>query len=490
MYIYLKNKSNHSLNSKFEWINFVNNIDYADKFEFNQYIFNDKNLSFKTIYIDKQWDLFWFDLDIIWKKYSKYFLICNLNDEKLVYKVIFYFDNLLWIALKTLSNISKVVSLNNTYINWLNEISTKDFMSVKNIDDNFLVKNDLLIPEYLDINENLYKLYDLLSLKLQKFNDDFLCWKIFFKDFVLSLLEYRYWSYSLFFLNSNLKFKISNFFNNYDEIISLQIPVARSKFLKDLFETLLLQTNKNFKIIIWIDWYDEKQKKDILEICKKYKNKFDNFQYFVNKKNLGVWKTRWKLLKKDKISKYVVFLDDDVFLDYKAIENLYKNINSYRHMWLYSIENVDVRYDINYKDYIFMESWFSQPGVFTNRNIVDRLPVYVSQEETPIIFDRFYRDLLDLKYHKSFDKCSLDLFYNRTLEIICWNINIKWIYQFNRVWHRFHQTKEKWFLLKEYEYNLYILDKITSLTNKNKTYDVLIKSQILKQDELFYNSWI
>jgi hypothetical protein len=64
------------------------------------------------------------------------------------------------------------------------------------------------------------------------------------------LLPEKYWCNSIFFLNSNLKFKISKFYNNYNEIISLHIPVARSKYLKDLFESLLLQTNKDFKIFI------------------------------------------------------------------------------------------------------------------------------------------------------------------------------------------------------------------------------------------------
>lgn len=480
MKIYIKNLCKINFNLKIDWIEFVDDILLADKYNLSQFIFfNEKNI-YKTIYINKTWEVYCFDLDIIWNKFKKYFYIWNIIDNDVWYRVKYFFDNLYWVAIKTLSCFSKIVKIDKKMILSLEKISSKEFIS-SNYLDNKIVLNDFFIPNYLDVNDKLFKIYKILNNKLKGSNN------IFFEDFILSLVDEKYWINSLFFLNSNLKFKVVNFFNKYDEIISLQIPVARSKFLEDLFESLLLQTDKNFKITIWIDWYDEKQKRDIIKICKKYKNKFDKFDYFVNKKNLWVWKTRWKLMKKDYNSKYVIFLDDDVFLDNKAIKNLYKNIFFYKNIWIYSIENVDVRYDTDYKKCIFMKSWFSQPGVFTNRNIINRLPVYVSQEETPIIFDRFYRDLLDLKYHKSFDKCSLDLFYNRTLEIICWNININWICQFNRVWHRFHQTKEKWFLLKEYEYNLYILDKVTSLTNKNKTYDVLIKAQTLKQDELFDN---
>ncbi len=480
MKIYIKNLHKNKINFILDKINFIDNYLEADKYNLSQFIFLNEKIIYKTIYISKIWDIYCFDLDIIWNKFKKYFYIWNVSDNDIWYRVKYFFDNLYWIALKTLSCFSKIVKIDKKMILSLEKISSKEFISSSYL-DNKIILNDFFIPNYLDVNDKLFNIYKILNKKLKEWSN------IFFQDFILSLVNEKYWINSLFFLNSNLKFKVVNFFNKYDEIISLQIPVARSKFLEDLFESLLLQTDKNFKITIWIDWYDEKQKIDIIKICKKYKNKFEKFNYFVNKKNLWVWKTRWKLMKKDYNSKYVIFLDDDVFLDYKAIENLYKNIFSYKNMWIYSIENVDVRYDTDYKESIFMKSWFSQPGVFTNRNIINRLPIYVSQEETPIIFDRFYRDLLDLKYHKSFDKCSLDLFYNRTLEIICWNININWIYQFNRVWHRFHQTKEKWFLLKEYEYNLYILDKVTSLTNKNKTYDVLIKAQTLKQDELFDN---
>jgi len=133
--------------------------------------------------------------------------------------------------------------IDKNMISSLSMINSKDFISLKSI-NNVLVLNDILIPDYLDINEKLYKIYKVLNKKLDKVSN------VFFEDFILSLVSEKYWINSLFFLHSNLNFKVKNFFNKYDEIISLQIPVARSKFLKDLFESLLLQTNNNFKIII------------------------------------------------------------------------------------------------------------------------------------------------------------------------------------------------------------------------------------------------
>jgi hypothetical protein len=109
---------------------------------------------------------------------------------------------------------------------------------------------------------------------------------ILFEDFILSLIPEKYWHKSLFFLNSKFTPKIKDFFNTYENIISLHIPIARSLYIKDFFEALLLQKNKNFRLIMYVDGYDEKQKNDIVANIKKYENKFSDFTYFVNEKNL------------------------------------------------------------------------------------------------------------------------------------------------------------------------------------------------------------
>jgi hypothetical protein len=254
-----------------------------------------------------------------------------------------------------------------------------------------------------------------------------------------------------------------------------------------LFESLLLQTNKNFKIFIWVDWYNEKQKYDIVKIIKKYKDKFDNFDFFVNRKNLWVWKTRRKLMNWDKKSKYIVFLDDDNFLSSNVIDFLYENIKFYPNMWMYSISNIDIRFDADFRNYIHNNWPFSQPDVYTNRERVNRLPLYCNQEETPLIHNRFYSDLLNIKYNKVFDNCSIDMVFNRFLEIICGNINLKWAYQFMRVWHQYHQTRENWFEIKEFLYVMYILKTISNLNNNNYYYTYVIKTEIPKQNELFTN---
>jgi hypothetical protein len=164
---------------------------------------------------------------------------------------------------------------------------------------------------------------------------------------------------------------------------------------------------------------------------------------------------------------------------------LYSKIKKYPNMGIYSISNIDVKFDINYEDYI-NNSWpFAQPLVYTNRERVNRLPVYCNQEETPLIHNRYYSDLMDIKYNKVFDNCSIDMVFNRFLEIICWNINLEWVFQFMRVWHQYHQTRTNGFEEKEFKYVMYILKTISLLNNNNFYYNYLIKTQIPKQNELF-----
>jgi hypothetical protein len=71
------------------------------------------------------------------------------------------------------------------------------------------------------------------------------------------------------------------------------------------------------------------------------------------------------------------------------------------------------------------------------------------------------------------------------LEIICGNVNLKWAYQFMRIWHSFHQTRENWFEEKEFKYVMYILKKIFEINNNVYYYDCVIKTIIPKQNELF-----
>ncbi|MDR1987581.1 MAG: hypothetical protein LBQ24_02175 [Candidatus Peribacteria bacterium] len=163
------------------------------------------------------------------------------------------------------------------------KIKTKDFLKYKMPENKkILVENDSLSPSNLVVKDGLFKIYKVLEKKLEHINLD----NILFEDFILSLVPEKYWHKSFFFLKSKFTPKIKDFFNTYNDIISLHIPIARSLYMKDFFEALLLQINKNFRLLMCVDGYDEKQKNDIIAVIEKYKDRFSNFEYLVNEKNL------------------------------------------------------------------------------------------------------------------------------------------------------------------------------------------------------------
>lgn len=485
MKIFLINNFNLSFND-FDDLYFVNKYSLSDIFEFPQFIYKSEFLNYKTLTLNSDWDFYCMDISLIPKKYHEYFYLWNIKEDNINYKISYFFYNLSWIFLHTLSLVSKHIILNKNFFQFEKILDVKNIFS-DNLNWKILISKSFILPDNLVVTDNLYKLYNVLEKKLNNLSGNNYINNIFFEDFILSLLPFKYWWNSLFFLNSNLKFKIINFFNKYEDIISLHVPVARSKYIEELFLSLLTQTSTNFKLIIWVDWYNETHKKEIVKIINKYKNSFKDFSYFVNKKNLWVWKTRWKLLNKDKTSKYVVFLDDDNFLSSNTIEWLYQKTSEYSKCWMYSIANLDVRFDVKYQDYINNFWPFNQPLVYTNRERVSRLPLFCDQEETPLIHNRFYSDLLDIKYHETFDSCSVDMVYNRFLEIICWNINLEWMIQFMRVWHIFHQTRSEGFNEKEFKYVMYILQTICFINNNVPYFTYLIKTNVPKQNELFLN---
>ena len=350
--IYLINKSFIELTNFVSNLEFVESKSDAEFYNLNYYNFIKKDFNIKTIYITNDSKVYCLNIELIKKKYHKYFYLWDINDNNIYKKIKFFFDYLYKVSLHNLSVFSKDIFLNISFFSSLESITIKDFLNFdKNSKNNYIINEiDILSPSDLIISDKLKRIYKYINSNLYE--------NIFFKDIILSLIPIKYWGNSLFFLKSKLVFKMHSFFHSYDDIISLQIPIARSKFLKDLFESLSLQTNNKFNIYIWVDWYNDYEKKKIIKLIKKYKDKFYKLNYFINRKNLWVWKTRWKLMRKDINSKYIIFLDDDVFLDYEAIQNLYDIINENKNVGLYSIENIDVRYDSDYLDYIFKKGFF------------------------------------------------------------------------------------------------------------------------------------
>lgn len=103
--------------------------------------------------------------------------------------------------------------------------------------------------------------------------------------------------------------------NNNDKMVSVIIPVYNSeKYIKKCLDSVLNQTYKNIDIIV----INDGSKDDSQKIINEYKNKYSNI-ISIEQENIGVSKTRNKAIKIAK-TKYVMFIDNDDFIDEDYIE--------------------------------------------------------------------------------------------------------------------------------------------------------------------------
>ena len=98
--------------------------------------------------------------------------------------------------------------------------------------------------------------------------------------------------------------------------VSVIVPVYNSeKYIEKCLNSIIEQTYKDFELIVINDGSKDKS----LEILEKYKNNFPKVITLINQENIGVSKTRNNAIKMAK-GKYVMFIDNDDFIDKDYIE--------------------------------------------------------------------------------------------------------------------------------------------------------------------------
>ena len=103
--------------------------------------------------------------------------------------------------------------------------------------------------------------------------------------------------------------------------VSIIVPIYNSeKYIERCIKSILNQTYKNFELILINDGSTDKS----IDILNKYK-KIDKRISIIDKKNEGVAKTRNLGIQKAK-GKYVMFIDNDDFINKNYVETYYKII--------------------------------------------------------------------------------------------------------------------------------------------------------------------
>ena len=106
--------------------------------------------------------------------------------------------------------------------------------------------------------------------------------------------------------------------------VSIIVPVYNSEqYISKCLDSILGQTYKNIELII----INDGSKDNSLNICKKYYENNKNIIKLINNKNQGVAKTRNDGIKIS-TGKYIMFIDNDDFIDKDYIEKYVRSIEN------------------------------------------------------------------------------------------------------------------------------------------------------------------
>lgn len=145
--------------------------------------------------------------------------------------------------------------------------------------------------------------------------------------------------------------------------VSVIIPVYNSeKYIERCIESVLNQTFQNFELIV----INDGSKDNSQEILEGYKEKYANKIMLINQENMGVSKTRNKAIKIAN-GEYIVFIDNDDYIDNDYIETHIQNIeevNADIVMSGYRRVNIDKKVlfkqkllNTNWSKYIVLAPW-------------------------------------------------------------------------------------------------------------------------------------
>lgn len=190
-------------------------------------------------------------------------------------------------------------------------------------------------------------------------------------------------------------------------MISIIIPVYNvEKFIRQCLDSILLQTYKNYEVIL----IDDKSKDESLKIIKEYENKYSNFYVVKNKVNSGPGVSRNKGIDKAR-GEYIMFIDSDDYIEPNTLEDAINAAKKYnadivRYDFSRSISNIEyadrklypklkektIEVNINEGDYFLLETAGPCNKLFKRSLIGDsRFPIGIYFEDLPFIISNILK---------------------------------------------------------------------------------------------------
>ena len=171
--------------------------------------------------------------------------------------------------------------------------------------------------------------------------------------------------------------------------ISVLTPIYNTNpaFLKEMIESVLSQTFKNFEFIIL---NDSPENKEIEDIVKSYND--DRIKYFKNEQNIGISQSRNKLLELSKGEYIAIFDHDDISLpqrlekqskyldenpDIGVISSNYETIYS-KKKTNFPLENLDIK-----KELVIMGLCVVHSGAMIRKSVLLQNNIKWEQEYSP-----------------------------------------------------------------------------------------------------------
>ncbi len=199
-------------------------------------------------------------------------------------------------------------------------------------------------------------------------------------------------------------------------LISICIPAYKNtSYLQRLLNSIIIQTFKNYEVIITDDSPDDSVK-DFLTAY----NSIESLRYFRNPLPLGT-PENWNAAIQKASGKWVKLMhDDDWFADADSLQQFVNRLNkTEKYSFIYSAyTNVDL--DSNQKKPIWPSYWRrillrSDPASLLSKNIIGPPSAVMYRNEPGIIYDRQLKWLVDIDFYIRYLKHNQALFIKEDL---------------------------------------------------------------------------